>query len=201
MKLDVNGQRQLKGVLFNLLIDPRKQNVKNACICLAAVASIELPLGAWPDFFSSMCSNSNNDNFHVRLAAVQTLGFLCEFIEDDSFLTPDDVCQVLGATVLNINPDQVELTCISLDALTRTIPYIRPNFAIENQRKLIMDGLIKAAKMEDDDCSSKAAEAISEVVSVGYDYISEFLQAIGEITVSLIQANQSEQASHILSFW
>jgi len=64
-----------------------------------------------------------------------------------------------------------------------------------------MEGLLKAANMSDEDCAKKAAEAISEVVSVGYDYITEFVQPVGELTFQLIQANRKEEVSHIMRFW
>jgi hypothetical protein len=50
-------------------------------MCLAVLAVVELPLGLWPDFMATMVSNSSNENYYHRLAAVQTLGLLSEFME------------------------------------------------------------------------------------------------------------------------
>ena len=49
-----------------------------------------------------------------------------------------------------------------------------------------MDGLFKAVVMQDEDVSLKASQCISEVVNVGYDYIQEYVQTVGELTCSLI---------------
>ncbi len=48
--------------------------VKAAAECVSAIASIEIPLKMWDDIIPLLQSNSNSDNFMVRLASIQTLG-------------------------------------------------------------------------------------------------------------------------------
>ncbi len=52
-------------------------------MCLAVLAVVELPLGLWPDFMATIVSNSSNENYYHRLAAVQTLELLSEFMEGE----------------------------------------------------------------------------------------------------------------------
>lgn len=133
-----------------------------------------------------MCANSNQDDLNIRLAALQTLQFFCELVEDTSQLSADDVCQVLGATVFNINPEQVELTKIAVKALKEMVPMVASNFSQLNQRDMIVQGLLKAAYMDDEECSQHACEAISELVLIGYNHLSAYLQSIGELTIYVI---------------
>jgi hypothetical protein len=55
--------------------------VKDAGLCLAIIATVELPLGQWDDFLVMMASNATNESYNFRLAAVQTLGQTMEFID------------------------------------------------------------------------------------------------------------------------
>lgn len=61
--------------------------IKNAGLCLAVIASVELPQNQWPEFLQTMVGNSANEVETLRYAAVQTLGFLSELMESsDLFL-------------------------------------------------------------------------------------------------------------------
>jgi hypothetical protein len=97
---------------------------------LAIVASVELPIGHWEDFLTVMASNSTNEERQYRLAAVQTLGQTMEFVEMyEKKLNNTQIGQILHSTVLNINGDDLELTEIAIQALSRAIPSTHENFA------------------------------------------------------------------------
>lgn len=80
-KLDDEVRGQIKEALFNLLGHQTASVVKDAGVCLGIIATIELPIGQWPEFLNLMASNATNDDYKFRLAAVQTLGQTMEFIE------------------------------------------------------------------------------------------------------------------------
>jgi hypothetical protein len=66
---------------LTLLIHDEASIVKDAGLCLAIIATVELPLGQWDDFLVMMASNATNESYNFRLAAVQTLGQTMEFID------------------------------------------------------------------------------------------------------------------------
>jgi importin subunit beta-1 len=45
---------------------------------IAAIASIEIPRGEWTDLISNLCTNAGNENLEIRLASLQTIGYICE---------------------------------------------------------------------------------------------------------------------------
>lgn len=48
---------------------------------VSAIAAVELPAAAWPDLIELLLSFVNNpDNVNLRIATLQTIGFICETI-------------------------------------------------------------------------------------------------------------------------
>ena len=74
-----------------------------------------------------MVYNATGDNLQYRLAAVLTLGFLCEDFEP-GFIQPDIMNRILGAILENIMPNQIDLTRISVRAFARAAPSTAENF-------------------------------------------------------------------------
>ena len=65
-----------------MLASEDRGTLKNASICLAIIAAIEVPDGLWDDFLQVMQENSTHENVQHRFATVQTLGLLCEFLDE-----------------------------------------------------------------------------------------------------------------------
>ena len=78
---------------------------------------------------------------------------------------------MLHAMILNINADQIELTQIAIKALERTIPSTAANFKVEEERCFIMDGLLKAAKIDEEEIQLIAMQALAEVPTIAYKEI------------------------------
>jgi hypothetical protein len=120
----------IKDALLQLLPSHNSNTLKNASICLAIIGALEVPDGLWDQFLTMMQENSTNEDNHFRLASVQTLGLLCEFLDQyiDKQLRPEQIGQVLHATICNIDAQQIELSRIAIKALQRIIPYTEQNF-------------------------------------------------------------------------
>jgi len=73
-------------------------SIKNASLCLAGIAFIELQYGQWEDFLGIMESNAVNDNFYHRFAAMQTLGMLSDLMQGQP-LNQDQVGKILHSTI------------------------------------------------------------------------------------------------------
>jgi len=60
-----------------------ESRLKYLTLCIAAIASVEVPLGHWNDFiqiFSDATAATNSAL--IRYAAIQTLGYFSEFMEN-----------------------------------------------------------------------------------------------------------------------
>ena len=104
--------------------------MKNAGTCLAIVAAVEVPDGLWDQFLQSMADNATQETYQFRLASIQTLGFMSEFLETcvPKRLQAAQIGQILHATILNIDEEHVELTRIAIKALQRVVPSTGQNF-------------------------------------------------------------------------
>lgn len=195
--------RQLiKEALLNQLGHDTDSVVKDAGMCLAIIAAVELPNNLWSEFLVMMANNSTNENQRFRLAAVQTLGQTMEFVEQyDRRLDNNQVGQVLHAMILNIDQQNMNLTKIAIEALLRTIPLTRDNFAVDDQREFILTGLFKAAMIDDESIQEKALEAIAETPFVGYQQADSFIPRVGELTLNLINTDRYSVIRQAFYFW
>jgi len=77
------------------------------------------------------------------------MGMMCEFLGEHFVkpLKPEQICQILHATLCNIDHAQLELSAISIKALQRTIQQTGPNFMHKEQRDFIMEGLFRAIEI------------------------------------------------------
>ena len=46
--------------------------------CISAICAIELPRKEWPDLINNLVANTSNTHTEYRMAAILTLGFICE---------------------------------------------------------------------------------------------------------------------------
>lgn len=95
--------------------------IRAAATCVAAICVLELPLGMWNGVLEILQNNANSDDLNVRLASIQTLGFICEDI-DPKFLSADQLNMIIPAVLMNVIPDQILLTQIAMKAFARAAP-------------------------------------------------------------------------------
>jgi len=125
-----------------------------------------------------------------------------EFVEMyDKKLNNKQIGQILHSTVLNINSEDQELTEIAIQALSRAIPSTAENFANDEQRTFIVDGLFKAAEMGNASIEEVALQAISETPFVGYTHIASMIERMGVKTMSLMQTDRYSAIRFALLFW
>jgi hypothetical protein len=108
---------------------------------------------------------------------------------------------VLHSTILNIDASNLDLTKIAIQALLRAIPLTKENFAVEDQRVFIFEGLLRAANMNHKEIQDCALEAIAEIPIVGYEQIDKMLPQIGDLTLALLASDRTDAIKRVLYFW
>ena len=171
----------IKDALLGMLANENKDTLKNTSICLGTIAAIEVPDGHWNNFLQLMSDNSTQEIFQYRLASIQTLGFMTEFIDEyiGKELSVEQLGSILHATICNIDVKSIELTTIAIKALSRTITSTKQICVIKEQRDFIMNGLFRAIEMDDEDIQNEALQALAEVPEIAYEYIVEYIPKIG----------------------
>jgi importin subunit beta-1 len=96
---------------------------------VAAIAAIEIPRKEWLDLIPNLCSNAAHENLDVRMASLQTLGYICDELQVDD-LTNELKNNIILALINNISldPSMVKPTSLSVKALLSALPYASQNF-------------------------------------------------------------------------
>lgn len=185
---------------MSLLGSDDKTVIKAAAQDISAIAALEIPKGQWTELIEEMAKHSGSDNDNVRLAALQCLGFICEDL-DPEFMDPNSLNLILGSVLQNFIPEKIELTRIAVGAFARAAPVTKANFEVLEQRQYIMENILQASKINDDEILCTLMKALIDIGRVNYDHIFDYIQQIGEMTVLFINSDKEEVAKLVVEFW
>lgn len=122
-------QSMKEAVLANLACPLKAVRTQIASL-VSAIAAIEIPRGEWLELVTMLCTNATHTDEQVKLASLQTIGFICEELQP-SDLTPPLRNAVLNALVSTINKDEgngFQATLIATKALLSSITFAQDNF-------------------------------------------------------------------------
>jgi importin subunit beta-1 len=95
---------------------------------VSAIAAIEIPRGEWLDLISNLCKNAGHSEHHIKLASLQTLGFICEELEPQD-LSNELKNAIIVALTTSINTQEgasgngFPATKLAVKALLHSVPY------------------------------------------------------------------------------
>jgi hypothetical protein len=88
LSLDTVAKGKIKQEALITLGSPSTKAGSFASQVVAAIAAVELPQGQWPDLIELLLGFVNNtSNTNLRVATLQTIGFICESIVRVLFFT------------------------------------------------------------------------------------------------------------------
>lgn len=171
----------------------------------AEVASIELPYNEWPDFIPTLLENVKNQPEGVKIASLECLGFSCERISDLEGLPPIDektTDAMLTAIVDGIQttrPDPIRLAAAT--ALRNSLVFADKNMERKPERDAIMNNICEATQSPDARVRSMAFECITEICSNYYDYLTDYMTTIFELTMKAIKVDEDDVAKQAIEVW
>lgn len=81
MGLNNDARQKVKQDALTTLGSPSAKAGNFASQVVAAIASVELPQGQWSDLIETLLGFVNNEqNTNLRIATLQTIGYICETI-------------------------------------------------------------------------------------------------------------------------
>ena len=102
--------------------------MKDLCLCISAIAVVEIPTGSWSDFVPMMASQGNqNESQFFKMAGIYNLGLIWEVLVP-SDLTESDINLMWNTMLNNINPQNIDLTKIVAKSFVRLAPATVTNF-------------------------------------------------------------------------
>lgn len=83
----------------------------------------------------------------------------------------------------------------------RAMPVTGPYFEVDQHRAIIMEGLLKAAKVDDHEVQENALQALNEVPKIGFLHMQPHLGDIGRLTIEAMEKNNTKELGYLLEFW
>ncbi|KAJ2063592.1 karyopherin Kap95, partial [Coemansia sp. S2] len=107
-----------------------------AAQAVAAIIAIELPHGQWQDAITVLLQNVSTNNANLKIASLQTIGYVCESIDPEILVTQSN--PILTAVIQGANSDEPsqEVRFAAITALFNSLEFVRQNFENEGERNV-----------------------------------------------------------------
>jgi importin subunit beta-1 len=128
--LDSTIKDNIKLTVLSCLASNRKEIRRATGTVIAGICKVDLPISEkWPTLIESLCQNTFNENEDMRLAAIESLGYICEEMTVKT-IDPATVDYILSALIQNIKNyiSSQENVYSVLKALDHTIKLAKKNF-------------------------------------------------------------------------
>ncbi|KAJ7585024.1 armadillo-type protein [Mycena floridula] len=170
---------------------------------VAAIAAVELPQGQWQELIEILLGFvNNNTSSHLKMATLQTIGFICEQIKPEilSLRSNEILTAVIhGARKEEPSPD-VQLAAIH--ALFNSLEFVRENFEREGERNYIMQVVCEATQNSSVPVQVAAFECLNRIMGLYYDKMGLYMeQALFGLTVMGMKHPDERVAMQAIEFW
>jgi len=132
-KLDSTVKDQIKRQVLSTLATNYKEVRAAAGIVIAGICKVDLPLQEkWPELISSLCQNSYHENINISLAAIESLGYVCEELTNKTIDTAS-IDSVLSSLISNLSTklNSLDIVKSCLKALFHAVRLAEKNFSRE----------------------------------------------------------------------
>lgn len=138
--LEASVKDEIKVLVLSTLASKFKEVRSAAGVVISGICKVDQPIAEkWPNLISSLCQNTYNPDNNIKLAAIESLGYICE---EASAKTIDStsVDNILTALIQNItsNIGEIEIVRYILKAFYHTIRIAEKNFSKEVNDLLFM---------------------------------------------------------------
>eukprot|EP00347_Sterkiella_histriomuscorum_P015054 403358482 len=192
----------IKEKLFEIIsANVHPQFSKSGATCIAAIAQIEIPTRSWPELLPLLSQMAFQDNPPaVRFGSLQAIGFICEDV-DPEYFTKDELNNIFGVLLQNVDTVNIELTQITMKAFARAAYLTKSCFESDPHRHYVMNQLFLAGSINDEEIQSSSMEALNDIARESYDFMREYIPKIGELTSNLLQSEYEQGAKLAIEVW
>ncbi|KAJ2873682.1 karyopherin Kap95 [Coemansia aciculifera] len=202
--LQVNDgvRSQIKqGVLISLGTE-NHHVAMTAAQAVAAIIAIELPHGQWQDAITVLLQNISTNNANLKIASLQTIGYVCESIDPEILVTQSN--PILTAVIQGANSDEPsqEVRFAAITALFNSLEFVRQNFENEGERNVIMQTVCEATQSPEPTVQVAAYECLVRIMQLYYDKMSFYMEkALLGLTVTGMKHAEEKIALQAIEFW
>jgi importin subunit beta-1 len=129
--LDSTSKDQIKNLILSTLATQFKEVRAAAALVIAGICKVDQPLNEkWPSLISSLSQSSYHENKNIKLAAIESLGYICEELSVGN-LDSTSVDDILSAIIQNTTNfiNDVEIVKAHLKAFYNVIKHAGKNFS------------------------------------------------------------------------
>lgn len=214
--VDDPSKKHIRFALFAALaaIDPQPRRA--AAQVIAKIAAIDLPRpGAWDVLINEllMRATSSESADHLRQAALETLGYICEeaaYGDAMDRILSSHSNEILTAVVHGMsyagsqNSNEPSIAAVRLAAcisLNNTLEFARSQFEIPDERNAIVKTVCAAASAPDENVRQAAFEGLVKIAENYYDKLPEYIREIYTLTENAIRLEKELVAMQAIEFW
>ncbi|KAJ1965733.1 karyopherin Kap95 [Dipsacomyces acuminosporus] len=202
LQVDENTRSQIKqGTLVTLGSEDR-QATTAAAQTIAAITAIELPKGQWLDAINTLLQNVSTTNSNLKIASLQTIGFICESIDPEILATQSN--PILTAVIQGANSEETnqDVRFAAITALYNSLEFVRQNFENEGERNVIMQTVCEATQSPSVNVQVAAFECLVRIMQLYYDKMKFYMEkALYGLTVIGMKHEEEKIALQAIEFW
>ena len=203
LSIDPAARNEMKSRLVQTLASPNLNASESAANVIARIAQIELPEKQWPELASGLLSVVGNPNLppNHKIAALKTLGFICEDIHPDALEKSSD--SILSAVIQGIRREtqNVEMIVAAGDALFNCLKFIEKNFNNPEEQAVIMNVLIDSASIPHDQIQTTLLMCLVKIAHLYYHTLEPYMERLFPLTLAAMKSESHEVACQAIEFW
>jgi importin subunit beta-1 len=194
--ISTEDKNQIKLLILSSLASKHKEIRTSTSSVIASICKIEQPIMKnWPDLINSLVKNCFNEDLNLKLAAIETLGYVCEEINIKGIDTTT-VDQILNSFIQNlINCNDINIAIQVLKSLFHTVKLAEKNFSSEKELNIIMNSIFSVVEkfQTNEEILEKTAMLFIEIIGTSnyYKYIYPFFEQIIKFAFNIVTAYET----------
>ncbi|KAJ2717299.1 karyopherin Kap95 [Coemansia spiralis] len=202
LQVDDAVRSQVKQGVLVTLGSENRQATTAAAQAIAAITATELPQGQWADVIATLLQNVTTTSTSLKIASLQTIGFICESINPEVLATQSNT--ILTAVIQGANAEEPsqEVRYAAITALLNSLEFVRQNFENEGERNVIMQTVCEATQSPDTNVQVAAFECLVRIMQLYYDKMRFYMEkALYGLTVIGMKHEEEKIALQAIEFW
>lgn len=199
--LDRGARDKIKHDALSSLGSPAREVGTVAAQVVAAIASVELPQGQWPDVIEVLLRFMNSEDDRLHVATLQAIGFICESISPEVLAAKSN--EILTAVMQGARKEKsAEVQTAAITALFNSLEFVRDNFEREGERNYIMQIVCEATQIQVPAVQVGAFECLVRIMTLYYEKMSFYMErALFGLTVMGMKHPDENIALQAIEFW
>jgi importin subunit beta-1 len=203
LQLPDDVKTKIKQESLMTLASPMQKAGYFAAQVIAAIAAVELVVNQWQELIQILLGFVNDQtNVNLRMATLQTIGFICESVKSDIMQARSD--EILTAVVQGARKEETnaEVNVAAMHALLNSLEFVRENFERDGERNYLMQVVCEATQHPRVEVQAIAFECLVKIMGLYYDKMGFYMErALFGLTVLGMKHEDEHVVLQAVEFW